>query len=69
MALSVWFQEDIAAAIVAVMVARDISDSRDLRALASVMRIPWAAIQRAYREQEGAATPPPAPRPAPRPTP
>jgi len=49
----VWFQADIAAAIVAVLVASGKSDSQDLRALAAVVRVPWAAVEAAYWRQVG----------------
>ena len=54
MALDVWFQSDIAAAIVAVLVASGKSDSQDLRALAAVVRVPWAVVEAAYWQQVGA---------------
>jgi len=53
MALDIYFREDLAGAIVAVLVARGTPDSRDLMALASVCRIPWAAVRKAYYAQVG----------------
>lgn len=53
MALELWFRDDIAAAIVAVLVASGKADSRDLRALAAVVRVPWSVIETAYRQQVG----------------
>jgi hypothetical protein len=53
MSLAIWFQEDIAAAIVAVLVAKGHPDSLDLRALAAVVRVPWCVIEQAYRQQVG----------------
>jgi len=49
------FREDIAAAIVAVLVASGKSDSQDLRALAAVVRVPWAVVEAAYWRQMGKA--------------
>jgi len=51
MAIAVWFQADIAAAIVAVLVASGKDDSKDLRALAAVMRVPWQVVEEAYWQQ------------------
>lgn len=53
MALDIWFREDIAAAIVAVLVAKGSPDSHDLRALAAVVRVPWRVVEAAYWEQVG----------------
>ena len=53
MALDVYFREDLAGAIVAVLVANGSPDSRDLMTLATMWRIPWSRVREAYRAQVG----------------
>jgi len=51
--LKCYWGEDIAAAIVAVLVAAGKRDSSDLRALAAIVHVPWAIVERAVRAQAG----------------
>lgn len=51
MALDIYFQEDVAGLIVGILVEKGTPESRDLMALASLCRIPWATVQRAYYAQ------------------
>ena len=53
MALDIYFREDIAGLIVGILVEKGTTDSRDLMALASLCRIPWGQVRRAYWAQVG----------------
>jgi len=53
MALDVYFREDLAGAIVAVLVANGSPESHDLMTLATMWRIPWGQVRRAYWAQVG----------------
>ena len=53
MALDVYFRDDIAGFIVGILVEKGSPDSRDLRALAALVRMPWTVIEAAYWQQMG----------------
>ena len=46
-------RQQVAANCAAVLVAREITDSPDLRVLATMFRIPWRVVLGMYREQVG----------------
>jgi len=57
-ALDIYFREDIAGLIVGILIEKGTTNSRDLMALASLCRIPWVRVQRAYYAQTTTAKDP-----------